>query len=122
MTPPRFSMETEERDDAVRIALHGEFDIAWSAAVDAELSRLEGASTGRRIVLDLRGLTFMDSSGLRLIITAHARGRRSGHPITVVRGPEQVQHVFEITGMDRELAMVDDPGEPPPEPEGVAGA
>lgn len=115
---PRFGMKTEEDDETIRLALSGEFDLAWVPEVDAELSRIERFDTRRRLVLDLRGLTFMDSSGLRLVITAHARGRRTGRPITVVRGPEHVQHVFEITGMDRELVMVDDPEDPPPAPGG----
>lgn len=108
-------METEERADAVHVALHGEFDMARAEEVETHLAHVSRDGAERRVVLDLRGLTFLDSSGLRVIIMAGARSRRDGPPLTVVRGPEQVQSVFEITGMDRELRMVDDPTEAPPE-------
>ena len=111
--PPRFEVEVDDRDGAVRVALHGEFDLARAEEVEAELARVEGVRPAR-VVLDLRSLTFLDSSGLRVVVMAGARARREHRPFTVVRGPDQVQHVFEITGMDRELPMVDDPAEPPP--------
>lgn len=112
--PARFGMEVEERDEAVRVMLHGELDLARAEEVEAQLTRVERGRPAR-LVVDLRGLTFLDSSGLRVIVMTGARSRRDGFPLTVVRGPEQVHHVFEITGMDRELPMVDDPADPPPE-------
>lgn len=64
----------------------------------------EGVKT---LVLDLRKLTFLDSSGLRLILaTDEARDARR---VVVVRGPAQVDRVFELTGTGARLTIVDDP-------------
>ena len=62
-------------------------------------------------MLDLRGLEFMDSSGLRLVITAEARLREAGRRLVLVRGNDTVQRVFEITKMVDRLDFVDDAGE-----------
>jgi anti-sigma B factor antagonist len=65
----------------------------------------------RLLILDLRGLTFVDSTGLRLIMSAHGRARASGRRLVLVRGPDVVQRVFKITRLERELEFVDDPTE-----------
>ena len=61
------------------------------------------------MVLDLRGLAFIDSTGLRLIVSADARAREQGRRLAVVRGPEAVQRIFRVTRLDERLDMVDDP-------------
>jgi anti-anti-sigma factor len=61
--------------------------------------------------LDLRKLNFMDSTGLRLLVQADARARESGHRLAIVRGPEAVHRVLEITGLDAKLDLIDDPGD-----------
>ena len=62
-------------------------------------------------MLDLRGLTFMDSTGLRLVIRWHAAARDDGFHFAVVPGPDVVQRVFRLTGMDAHLTVA----EPPPD-------
>ena len=64
----------------------------------------------RRVVLDLRELEFMDSSGLRLVALAERRLGAAGRGLVLVRGPEAVQRVFEITRMEDHLTFVDEPG------------
>ena len=50
---------------------------------------------------DLAGLSFMDSTGLRLIVAAAARAGEAGRRFVVVRGPDPVHRVLELTGLDR---------------------
>lgn len=90
--------------DLLRIALTGELDLSAAAAVEAALFERAGA---RRLVLDLRRLTFMDSSGLRMILAANTRARREGWTLRIVPGPPAVQRVFEICGVDDQLAFVE---------------
>jgi anti-sigma B factor antagonist len=59
-------------------------------------------------VVDLSKLTFLDSTGLRCIVTADERARAEGRRIVIVRGPDAVQRVFTITKLDDRLEMVDD--------------
>ena len=58
--------------------------------------------------MDLSKLTFLDSTGLRCIVTADERARAEGRRIVIVRGPDAVQRVFAITRLEERLEMVDD--------------
>ena len=64
------------------------------------------------MILDLRGLEFMDSSGLRLVVVADMRAREAGRRFALIRGDETVHRVFEITRMSERLDFVEDPEEP----------
>jgi anti-sigma B factor antagonist len=108
-----FSIAIEETDSAARVVLEGELDIATTPRADAELRRVE-QNGARVIVLDLRQLTFMDSTGLRLLVAADARARDAGHRLAIVRGPPAVHRVLEITGLDAKLDVIADPADAHP--------
>ena len=95
-------------EGAVVVAFSGELDISRAEEVELELERIE-AEGPTVLVLDLRGLEFLDSTGLRIILAADTRARRSGHNVSIVPGPEKVQRVFRITLLDRRLDFVDAP-------------
>lgn len=98
---------TDERDGLVHVGLVGELDLSSVAKVQEELRRVEQSPVGT-LVLDLSKLTFLDSTGLRCIITADERAREAGRRMVVVRGPEAVQRVFSITRLEERLEMIDD--------------
>lgn len=91
----------------VHLALRGELDLSTVDKLQSELRRLEAASPPL-LVLDLSKLTFLDSTGLRCVLTADERARESGRRLVIVRGPEPVQRVFEITRLHERLEIVDD--------------
>lgn len=101
-------MDTQDREGGVQLTLKGELDLSTIQKVEQELARVE-AEGHELIVLDLGGLTFLDSTGLRTIVTADQRARRTGRRIVVRRGPDTVHRVFTITRLDERLEMVDDP-------------
>jgi anti-sigma B factor antagonist len=101
-------VSTVEGDGPVRIVLTGELDISSAVKVDEELARVEAARPAL-IMLDLRGLEFMDSSGLRTIVSADSRAREEGRRLAIVRGPAAVQRIFDVTRLDERLDIVDDP-------------
>jgi anti-anti-sigma factor len=98
---------SEDRDGLVHVALVGELDLSTVAKVQEELRRVE-ASSPATLVVDLSKLTFLDSTGLRCIVTADERARAEGRRIVIVRGPDAVQRVFAITRLEERLDMVDD--------------
>jgi anti-sigma B factor antagonist len=98
---------SEDRDGLVHVALVGELDLSTVAKVQEELRRVE-ASSPATLVVDLSKLTFLDSTGLRCIVTADERARTEGRRIVIVRGPDAVQRVFAITRLEERLEMVDD--------------
>lgn len=88
-----------ERDGVLHtISVDGELDLANADDLERELVRVEGTDA-LSIVLDLSGLQFIDSTVVRLLISAHARSRADSNRLTLLRGPEPVQRVFELTGI-----------------------
>ena len=100
-------VRTEDRNGLVHVALVGELDLSTVAKVQEELRRIEAASPAT-VVVDLSKLTFLDSTGLRCIVTADERARDEGRRMVIVRGPDAVQRVFAITRLEERLEMVDD--------------
>jgi anti-anti-sigma factor len=100
-------VRTDDRNGLVHVALVGELDLSTVAKVQEELRRVE-ANSPPTLVMDLSKLTFLDSTGLRCIITADERAREEGRRVVIVRGPDPVQRVFAITRLEERLEMVDD--------------
>ena len=103
----RLELATSRSGPAAVIALQGELDMAGAATLEAELERLDSDA----LVLDLRGLTFMDSSGLRVLVVNARRAQDRGRRFALVPGAAQVMRVFDITGMRERLEFVPDPAE-----------
>jgi anti-sigma B factor antagonist len=90
------------------LGLRGELDLSTAPRVEQALRQLESEGNPL-IVLDLRGLTFLDSSGLRLILDADTRARRDDRRLLVVPGPPEVQRVFQVTLTDVRIEFIKDP-------------
>ncbi len=103
-------LDAREDEGVAILALSGELDISSAPRVEGELSRLESREPSA-LVLDLSGLRFMDSTGLRIVVSADARAREQGRRFAVVRGPESVQRIFRITRLEERLRIVDSPDE-----------
>jgi anti-sigma B factor antagonist len=99
---------TERADGQTLIALVGELDIASAPRFEEGLAEVE-ADTPGTVVLDLRRVDFIDSTGLRAVIAADERARTAGRRLVVVRGPAAVERVFNVTQLDQRLDIVDDP-------------
>ena len=87
----------------------GELDIA--AALELEQMLRDAVVRARLLVLDLRELTFIDSSGVHVIVDACVRAERAPCRVVVIQGSPQVQRVFALTGLDRLIDTVADPSE-----------
>jgi anti-sigma B factor antagonist len=96
--------------ETATVTLGGELDIATAPALERRLREFEGHEH-RLLMLDLRKLSFIDSTGLRVVLGIADAASERGDRVAVVRGPEAVQRVFALTGAERELLMVDDPSE-----------
>lgn len=93
----------EERSNGSRtiLALHGELDLASVEAVRVRIDALRAA--GRAVLLDLDGLRFMDSTGIRLILQAGEDSRRDGWSFAVTRGSAAVQRVLRAASIEDRL-------------------
>jgi anti-sigma B factor antagonist len=104
----QLELRTETVGEAAHLILEGELDLSSAQRVEREIAQLE-ATAPATIVLDLRGLTFMDSTGLRIVVAADARGREADRRLVIVRGPAAIQRIFTLTRLDERLNLVDDP-------------
>ncbi|HEY7151926.1 MAG TPA: STAS domain-containing protein [Solirubrobacterales bacterium] len=105
---PPLDLTTEQRGDQLRVAIAGELDIVNSPHFEEELAALESAATDT-LILDLRDVAFIDSTGLRALIAANERARSAGRRLVVVRGAKAVDRLLSLTQLDQRLEIVDDP-------------
>ena len=91
--------------DAVRVALSGELDLEHAYTFDEELRRVEGARPSC-VVLDLRGLSFLDSCGLARLLAARRRARREQRRLVLVRGGVAIQRLLAITAVSEHFETV----------------
>jgi anti-sigma B factor antagonist/stage II sporulation protein AA (anti-sigma F factor antagonist) len=106
------SMRVEQQLNTVLIRLHGEFDLSCEEPFREELARALDEDT-TSLVLDLRALTFMDSVGLRTLVTINRATSDDGLDFTVLCGEGHVRRVLRETGLDGVLPVVDPSGTVP---------
>jgi anti-sigma B factor antagonist len=103
-----FDVRAERREAGVVVVASGEIDL-WSAP-EVRAAMVANEARERRVVLDLREVTFMDSSGLGLIVEQQQRARRHGFRFAVaVDGGSDAQRILEMSGLTKVLEFVDDP-------------
>ena len=90
------------------IALSGELDLASSPALEDALERVFG-SDAKLVVLDLRTLDFMDSTGLSIIVKAHQTADDHQLQLYLVNGPAQVQRLLSLTGVAERVSLIESP-------------
>jgi anti-sigma B factor antagonist len=90
---------------AVRVALRGELDLEHAYTFDEEMRRVEGERPPC-VVLDLKGLSFLDSSGLARLLAANRRARRERRRLLLVRGSAPVQRLMAITAVGQHFETV----------------
>jgi anti-anti-sigma factor len=96
-TPPVFECWWgNSGPDAAWVHLTGELDVATTPRLESALR--EPRLQARLVVLDLRELAFIDSSGVHAIVDASIRARRAGHRMLLLRGRPGVDRVFTLTG------------------------
>ena len=99
--------EDEVRPRIVRVTLEGELDLASAYAFDRRLLAIE-QSQPAMIVIDLRGLTMMDSAGLARLVSAQRRARRGGWKLVLVRGGRAIQRVLQTTQLTEHFDIARD--------------
>ena len=100
-------LKTNRDGDVIAVSAIGELDIATAGLLDEELVKAHELGP-KLVVLDLRGLTFLDSTGIRTILAADARAQEDGAGLRIVRAPEEVDRIFRLTGIGERLDIVDE--------------
>jgi anti-sigma B factor antagonist len=103
--PSAFGVVVRTERDVVHVSPFGAVDIATAGQVRAQLENVT-ASGARRVVLDLCGVTFLDATGLHLVLEADAASRAQGWEFGLIGGPADVQRVFDLTGARARLPFL----------------
>jgi len=98
-------IDVERGDERTLVTLSGELDASTATLLYDQLSDLEVEDV-QHVVLDLAQVTFMDSTGLSVIVTEHKRMQHSRGSLTIFAPPSSVRRLFEITGLDSVLDIV----------------
>jgi anti-anti-sigma factor len=106
---PEFEVTVSTEDGVRVVTVRGELDLDTMQELTEALAADDGplATT----VIDLRGLTFIDSSGVSGVLSAARRARDAGGRLVCVPGAPSIRRVFELTGVDTVIEWVDGPGE-----------
>ena len=105
-----FLVDRHTTGRTITLTLSGDLDLLSSPALLGAINRLSEADA-ELVVIDLRGLDFMDSTGLHLLVQAQQQAHDSGRRLALIRGGEQVQRLLELSGVTDSLTMVDSPDE-----------
>jgi len=104
--PPPFACSwTNGGLDAAKVHVAGELDIATTPQLQETL--LEPQLQAQLVVLDMREVAFMDSSGVHAIVNASVRARKVGRRLVLLRGGLDVDRVFTLTGSTGDVEIVD---------------
>lgn len=98
-------IEVESSETRTLVTVSGDLDAATAPSFYETLARLE-VERVHNVVLDLAKVTFMDSTGVGVIVTEHKRLRHSGGRLTIFSPPSSVRRLFEITGLTTVLDIV----------------
>jgi anti-sigma B factor antagonist len=98
-------IEVQGSDARTLVTLSGDLDAATAPSLYEKLARLE-VEDAHSVVLDLAKVTFMDSTGVGVIITAHKRLRHDNGRLIIFSPPSSVRRLFEITGLTTLLDIV----------------
>ena len=105
---PQVRVRVEQHATVAVLRVSGEFDLCGVDQVEHALDRAVDSLTDQ-LVLDLRGVSFLDVSGVHTILRADERGRCASYSVEVVAPAALVARIFTLTDTGRRLTFVDPP-------------
>lgn len=105
-----FNVEQRSEGGATVLMVSGELDLAASPTLEERLDQVFSDSVSQ-LVIDLRALEFIDSTGLSVLVKAHQRAEESGCNFGLVNGGSQVRRLLTLTGIAERLTVADEPEE-----------
>ncbi len=107
-----FNIEAVRGDGSLRLVVSGDLDLATAPLLAAALQEAEAGSAAL-IVVDLTGVPFVDSTGLRALVAGHQHSRQNGDRLRITGTSEQPLKLFELAGvLDRLPFLGADDGGP----------
>jgi anti-sigma B factor antagonist len=101
----QLQIDLRQDSDRIVVTLEGELDMANAPLLQNAIESAE-LTAAKTVVLDLQGLTFLDSTGLRIILAARELCWRRGQEFAVTPGSQQVQRLLSVTGVGEHLRTI----------------
>ncbi len=108
MARPRVDVTTSDRPGSTLVEVEGEIDLSTAPQLQREL--LESVAGNQVLVVDLRGVTFIDSTGVGVLFRTAKQVTAAGGELRLVCGPGPVRRVLKVSGLDRLVPVADEPG------------
>lgn len=99
-------LTTRHEGDVAIVDAQGEVDVFTAPGLDAELDALVSGGSSR-LVVDLSGVAFLDSTGLGVLVKALKRAREADGWLRLVVTGDRIRKIFEITGLDASIPIFD---------------
>jgi anti-sigma B factor antagonist len=99
-----FALERQLSSGTARIVVRGELDLSTGPQVEGEVRRAE-AEAATTLILDLREVTFFDSTGLQLVLDADVRAREEGRTLIVLPGDGEPRRILELAEVADRLRL-----------------
>jgi anti-anti-sigma factor len=118
----KLTVRVEHDGEALVVRAFGEVDLSNAKTLEQELRRAI-AGDAAAVILDLGGVSFIDSAGLRVLLLTAKQSLRNGGRLSLLRGSAPVEQAIDVAGVERWLPLVDgraDTGSPTPEPKAEA--
>ena len=109
MAHASFEIDTTSDAETGRLALSGELDLATVPRVEQAVGATLAQGV-RTLIVDLSGLGFIDSSGLRLFVILHQRAVAEGWRLSLIRPQERAMEVFVVSGLEQNLPFAEKSG------------
>lgn len=100
------NINLEQLDGAAVLKPHGDIDMASSPLLRSRLQEAE-SSSAKRLVVDLSGVSYMDSSGVATLVEAMQVARRGGQQLILFGMQDRVRSIFEIAKLDSVFTIVE---------------
>ncbi|MDQ6803767.1 MAG: STAS domain-containing protein [Actinomycetota bacterium] len=108
--PAEFRITTERHGRKMAwLALFGRLDLHAAGVLARELLNVEGR--GRQVILDARGLSFLDATGVQVLLHASQRAKRGGWDFAVIQGSKPIARLLQFPDIARRLRLVNDPAD-----------
>jgi anti-sigma B factor antagonist len=105
-TAPEFRLTVRPDGERARVIPVGELDLMTAGALENEVSGLLERGLAH-VVVDLRGLSFLDSTGIRALLTCHGRAQRQNASLSIILGDHRTRRPLEICGVLGQLHVID---------------
>ena len=103
-----FDVATAKDGEKALVTFTGDLDIQVARQAAEAVERVEAEGPPELLVIDLSGLSFMDSSGMAVIAAVHARALEEGRQLVIVNPKGGVRRAFEVSGLDKSIETVDE--------------